>query len=286
VTYLYRSVQDAQAATAQGGTGFVVSVPSATVPDRHFFYVVTASHVIEGGANVVRLNDRAGTTRAIAIDPDDWEHLPNDDVAIAGLPVDPIVDDWKSIPTEMFVTREIIEEFDIGPGDEVFMCGRFSGQEGADRNTPSVRLGSIAQMDAPGRHPRGFTQEGLLVEMRSLSQYSGSPVIVYVPRATPRPKPAARFYWGRLGLDWGHIPYEELVRDTNREALKGETAGWHVRTNSGMARVLPAWRIREHLESESFSEGRAKVDREAPPSAEASPIGPVEPRRSGGDPTR
>ena len=46
----------------------------------------------------------------------------------------------------MFVTNEILSQFSIGIGDEVFVTGLFRGHTGRQRNVPIVRVGNIAAM--------------------------------------------------------------------------------------------------------------------------------------------
>ena len=67
----------------------------------------------------------------------------------------------------------------VGPGDDVFFVGRFISQQGQQRNTPTVRQGVISMLP----HEKVPSWEGtpvdsFLVEARSLSGYSGSPVFL------------------------------------------------------------------------------------------------------------
>jgi hypothetical protein len=81
-----------------------------------------------------------------------------------------------------FLTPEMVRQFKIGPRDDCFMVGRFINHDGKQQNAPSARFGNIAQM--PGdkiRFPDGSEQESFLVEARSISGYSGSPVFVEIP---------------------------------------------------------------------------------------------------------
>lgn len=89
----------------------------------------------------------------------------------------------------MFLEAPVLGMAGIGPGDDVARLGRFITHDGRQRNKPLARFGNIAMMHdnaepieiAPGRH-----QVGLLVECRSLSAFSGSPVFVY-PDVAGRP---------------------------------------------------------------------------------------------------
>jgi hypothetical protein len=118
------------------------------------------------------------------------------------------------------------------------------------------------------RH-RARDQESFLVDMRSHPGFSGSPVIVYYEepgwRNVPPPPPdipddpQAYAKWqvdrlaerdmsgmmGRqwlLGIDWGQLPVAEDVYDSAEQKL-GQ------RPSSGMAAVVPAWKIRDVVEA-------------------------------------
>jgi hypothetical protein len=105
----------------------------------------------------------------------------------------------------------------VGPGDEVYFMGRFIAHDGKQRNTPIVRFGSIAMMPREPVHQtqRAFDQESFLIEARSLSGFSGSPVMLYIPPFSHRFR-AGKYAWDEkglaptttmllLGLDWGSM---------------------------------------------------------------------------------
>ena len=73
----------------------------------------------------------------------------------------------------------------FGPGEEVVMLGRFLGYDGTDENKPAARFGHLAMgTTVPIPHPWGFTQMSFLIECRSVSGYSGSPVFIYRVQTT------------------------------------------------------------------------------------------------------
>lgn len=91
----------------------------------------------------------------------------------------------------------------------------------------------------------GSEQESFLVEAKSISGYSGSPVFVYIP-------PFDGFTGGRasvsmargpwlLGVDHCHLFMKEPLRDAAGQVL-GRS---FVRSNTGMMGVVPAWRLQE-----------------------------------------
>jgi hypothetical protein len=68
----------------------------------------------------------------------------------------------------------------FGPGEEIVMLGRFLGYDRTDENKPAARFGHLAMAPTvPINHPWGFTQPSFLIECRSVSGFSGSPVFIY-----------------------------------------------------------------------------------------------------------
>ena len=101
----------------------------------------------------------------------------------------------------------------FGPGEEVVMLGRFLGYDGTEENKPVARFGNLAMAPTvPIKHPWGFTQPSFLIECRSVSGYSGSPVFIYRVQTTiaagfvaigaDRGKDSLPRF---LGIDWGNL---------------------------------------------------------------------------------
>jgi hypothetical protein len=258
VIYLYPSVEHAKKGERVGGTGFLLAVPTKLNPDKAFIYAITNSHVIrEAKSPVIRLNTADGMTEVWPLAADHWLHHPDgDDLAItllAGL--DKSKHKWKSVDVGMLVTKGDLTKYDIGPGDDVVMVGRFMNHEGRQRNTPSARFGNISMMPwEPVLHGRGIYQESFLVETRSLGGYSGSPVFTFQPgppRGTMVLKNAEKEAMPDflLGVDWGHLPITERVLDKDGEPVAQE---WFVKSNSGQMAVVPAWRLRDLLDMEAL----------------------------------
>jgi hypothetical protein len=252
VIYLYPTVQHASEGVAIGGTGFLVGVPSSAAPGRSYVYAVTNSHVIrEGNSPVVRLNTSDGKTEVVPYKDSNWFHHPDgDDLAVTivlGLRADRFA--FKCADVSMLVTKERLKELNVGPGDDVFMVGRFISHEGRQRNLPAVRFGNISMMPwEPIRNEfRGINQESFLVEMRSLSGYSGSPVFL---------RSQGKIHV--LGVDWGHLPIFEHVLEKDKETRVSD--GWVVKGNSGQAAVVPAWRLIDLLNSEEIVKAREELE--------------------------
>ena len=276
VVYLYKSAQDAKTGYHSGGSGFLIAIPSKR-PNQIFTYVVTNSHVVrESNATVVRLNKADGSTILAETMHDDWWHHPDgDDVAVAEIAIEGNTSLLNPVfvGIEMFITDEAVREYNIGPGDEVFLAGRLINHDGRQRNVPSVRFGSISMLPTePIPHPRGIMQESFLVELFSLEGYSGGPVFVYFHPFSLRPGrgklPASTTLTNRglvernigpllLGVNWGHIHHKEKVIDIEGNPVEQK---WCVKSNSGMAGVVPAWKIKEILYSEELEERRMQAE--------------------------
>jgi hypothetical protein len=271
IVYLYPSVGEAErGATSsdpgQGGTGFLVDVPieDAPRPDLRARYIVTNSHVVgpEGQSPVVRINTVAGGSDVLPLALDDWIHHPDaDDVAVKPIGLSGAVHKFRTLDwTTWALTQEELNHWRVGPGDQVFFLGRFRYQEGGGRNLPTVRQGNIARMAERIRHPRGFEQESFLIEARSLSGYSGSPVFLFIApydwRGQLHGTGTDVRHVALLGIDWGHQPDITRVLGPDKETPWSEAELW-VKQNSGLMNVLPAWRINSFLlEDEGLKEQR------------------------------
>jgi hypothetical protein len=276
VVYLYPSKDDADAGVGEGGTGFLVWVPSEVHEDYGFVYCVTNSHVIrEAASPVIRINTKDGGRDILEYKQEDWtHHQDGDDIAVC-----PLImsreghHKFNEISFGALVTEEFMEQQSFGPGDEVFMVGRFAAHEGRRRNTPSVRFGNISMMpDEPIMHERGYPVDSFLVETCSLSGYSGSPVFVYHAPTTPYPvgyPSRVQGFW-LLGVDWGHLPINEKVRWKDDKSLVDEN--WIVESNSGQMAVSPAWKLQELLNQGDLPTVRKHTDDELTKRKESSPV--------------
>jgi hypothetical protein len=267
VIYLYPSEASARVGELAGGTGFLVGVPSQH-EGRVFIYAVTNSHVIrEAGSPVIRFNAMHGDAAILPLVNESWYHHPDgDDIAVVHIGgLNESILKYRCIPTILFATKETIEKYDIGPGDDVFMVGRFIGHDGRQRNLPSVRFGNISMMPHENvQHPRQYGVESFLVETRSLGGYSGSPVFVHIPQGSGRPKDSGSIVLREslgpwlLGIDWGHVPIFEKVKERDRQTDTPE--GYAVQSNSGQMAVAPAWKLQEILNDPRFVNARKDED--------------------------
>jgi hypothetical protein len=277
--YLYPTAESADKGVKVGGTGFLVNVLASDlgewllpdvepVPHRHHSYVVTNRHNLDNlerpehlPKSVVRLNTEDGKTSIIPAKPEDWYLSDNHDLAV--LPIRyRDGDKFLSINARTFLTREIATQQDVGIGDEVFMIGRFINHEGNQRNSPTIRFGHVSMMpseDDPVVHRNSPTgkQVSFLVEVHTVPGYSGSPVLVRpfptekLPATTHRTRYTQSFEarpylqmvttllmggpW-LLGVQWGILNLPD-PRDDKRSLY------------SGLSGVVPAWYLRDLLDS-------------------------------------
>lgn len=266
IVYLYASSDDARNGFASGGTGFLVAIPSAVDPNQIYIYAITNSHVIkEGNSPVVRFNTQVGDTAVLPLTAAQWLHHPDgDDIAAAAVgSLNTAVLKFRVIPIDLLITPEIIAHQGIGPGDDVFMVGRFVGHDGRQRNLPAARFGNISMMLGEKiMHERQYLVDSFLVETRSLSGNSGSPVFVHIPPAAHRPGSntivmGAIGPW-LLGIDWAHVSIFEKVKEKDRQTNTQQ--GYIVQSNSGQMAVAPAWKIRDLLNEEPFVKARSEGD--------------------------
>jgi hypothetical protein len=286
VVYLYPSEAAADDGERIGGTGFIVGVPVDESDHRWCVtVVVTNRHIIDNGNMVVRLNTKHDGKDIIPLDNAKWFfHPAGDDLAACLIELDKEAHEIMFIPPGYFATKDRCENLKVGPGDDVFVVGRFISREGKQKNLPSVRFGSIAQMPGDPIMSDGFPQESYLVEARSIPGYSGSPVFLQIPAGLPNFSNIPPEIWKQLtsynevrsalpipvgpwllGIDFCHIFGKEKVFST----LTGKpvSTDWHVRSNSGMMGVIPVWKLEELLETSEMktvleaAKKRARDDR-------------------------
>jgi hypothetical protein len=251
VIYLYHSVEDAKnrSVHSSGGSGFLVAVPSA-YPGCMHLYAVSCRHVVEVSP-VVRVNTADGNVDIIEYKNTDWIFTDDQDIAVLPIALSKQQHQVNALLVSSFLTKEIIQRERIGPGDDVFMVGRFVHHEGYKRNMPSARFGNLAMMPGePVRHKRNNPPEQLsfLADIRTVGGYSGSPVFV-LPRVI-EVFPGNNVFIGLshghgappkmpwlLGVEWGHL----LDHDDK---------------NTGMSGVVPAWCLAELLNSPRVEESR------------------------------
>lgn len=261
--FLYPSRTDAESGAPHGGCGFLIGMPweSLTNTDPHLqpfhVYAVTNHHVLISGntdASVIRLNTLDGSTDIIETDPSEWEHHPGHDVAVYRCPLDSKHHKYIFDPISRLIDDDVIKGYALGVGDEVFALGRFIDVDGgSQRNLVVGRFGYVSLMpEAPVAGGMGGRYESsYLIEMRSRTGFSGSPVYIYLPPVSMEwvegrvgatyPREQGRIYgpW-ILGIQWGQLPITgpEVTADERQNPKQ---------YGSGMSGVVPARYIRDLL---------------------------------------
>lgn len=249
VVYIYPSVKSAERGEHEGGTGVLIACRLSPQSRYAQLYVISNKHVVTGfktKAIVLRFNAANGTAHILLTKTEDWVTAYGDD--LAAHPIDLSNSDCRGtvIPDSIFLSEEMVSMYDIGPGDETFMVGRLMTHDGRQKNTPVVRFGNISMMPLEPIRASDGEQVAFLVECRSLSGFSGSPVFVWVPeghRPNFRRLEAPHGPW-LLGINCGHF-----VMPGTKE-------------NAAVEIVIPAWRLQKFLDEEPFPEQRAKVEKE------------------------
>lgn len=283
IIYLYASVADAeigetyQREPVNGGSGFLVWVKSEINDDFGTVYAFTNWHVIdEAEMPVIRINNRDGSVEIITLTAQDWTKHPESDLAmvcLAGLTSQASLK-YRAIRSDLFITEEMIQLLNIGLGDDVYMVGRFIHHAGKKHNVPSARSGIISNMPHPNEPVRisndDTEPEAFLVEMRSLSGFSGSPVVLTLPfsqgylsleRNSIIERDRIEIGAWLLGIDRASFYIRDSVRELSHDGtllLKSETL--FVNSHSGHAVVIPAWRLTEMINSETFVRARKEAE--------------------------
>lgn len=281
--YLYASVSDAekgetyQREPVNGGSGFLVWVKSAINDDIGFVYAFTNWHVIdEAEMPVIRINNRDGSVEIIPLSANDWTKHKDSDLAMVCLQsmVSESSLKYRAIRSDLFITKGMIELLNIGLGDDVYMVGRFIHHAGKKQNVPSVRSGIISNMPHPSEPIRinnnDTEPEAFLVEMRSLSGFSGSPVVLTLPfsqgylsleRNSTIERDDIEIGAWLLGIDRASFYIRDNVRELTPDGVylqKSERL--FVNSHSGHAVVIPAWRLTEMINREDFVMARKEAE--------------------------
>lgn len=279
VFYLYRLNPKTGKWEGPCGTGFVVARRSARLGNFNHYYGVSNWHLThDQGASIIRINTTDGKSRFLDYGPEDWEFVKDgDDLSIIDLTDKTRQGDQVSnFADHGFVDKNFIEQFQVSLGEDVFMLGLFAAHHGGERNTPVARFGNLALLAddaAPIEQPNGVMRPSHLVDMRSRTGFSGSPVALYrLPDADLSTVVAQPFVLqsgikmraiALLGVHCGQFPDPvKVYKSPPKREREGDPIheGDTVYIQSGMTIVVPAWRIIEMLDLEVFE--MARRDRE------------------------
>lgn len=272
--YLYPTAKHAEDGVGAGGSGFLTILPvgNQDKPTVGVLWAVTCSHVVDrdkGNSPVIRLNNRNGAFEVVELETDAWIHHDTDDLAVTAIALSAQHHQFKGIPPSLFVEKDSPQWFPTGA--DAFMVGRFVKRDGRQKNLPAVRFGNIAQQASEEETVElegGLKQESFLVEVHSLSGYSGSPVFAYFPFPTPPEEKSDLVKQGLvpeygnahvrfLGVDCAHIKDYARVLDRHEQETE-----FMVKLNTGMAAVIPAWKLAELFEQEEVVAIREQFEEE------------------------
>jgi len=165
------------------GTGFVLGRPTRADPKQAWFVLITAHHVLAGMKGeyaAVFLRQESGPS-AFAKLPlririrdgakDLWQHHPAADVAAMYLTI-PNQAKFALLPTTMLATDEVLDQFQVHPGDSLFCLGYPYGFEANDAGFPVLRSGHIASYPLT---PTSITKT-ILFDFNVREGNSGGPV--------------------------------------------------------------------------------------------------------------
>ena len=266
IFYLYPDAEAAADGKRFGGTGFLVLIPSEIVPTSGYMYAVTNWHVACQENSVIRLNTGCSGPDILELGPEQWSFDPAYDIAVypMGNSVRPGFHRISVIDVSMFLTKEGVEQARIGPGEDVFMIGRFIDHDGGPTNMPAARFGNIAINPSPIEQPNGKVAASYCIDLHSRTGYSGSPVFVFRTPGYDLEEEVEREFANKrilvagvnllalLGIHYGQFPERWQIKPSGRieESVPNEPlirTGEYVEGLSGMTCVLPAWAIMEVL---------------------------------------
>lgn len=178
--------------------------------------------------------------------------------------------DVATISHTLFATPALIEEYEIGVGDEVYIAGLFSRVTETARNQPVVRTGNIVMMpDEKIDFPKLGLIDTYLIETKSFGGLSGCPVFVRHTVSMPLEQepdgpPIDRFkrlYGGGssylLGLMIGHwqLPRKRKGKMRQSKATLSDPALSEA-LNYGVSPIVPMYKILEVINHPELVEMR------------------------------
>lgn len=241
------------------GTGFLVRVPSETVPDKWHGYLVTAQHVIDDQTNPCELEianpDQPGTVYD-RLPVSKWcQPIEDLDLAVALF--------WPPggyVATALEVGNHLFEHL---PTELLLGAGFYYIGLLAPLNRVMARSGTIGAVYQSGlKHRGGYVYAAHLGDVRSYKGFSGSPCFVEYPVAklTPQgtlvPSPPQ---WGPLGrINYLHLLCGMVTWHLEPPAKNVELSAF------GVMCILTSDDIWRALMSEKLAAKRRKQDEISP----------------------
>ncbi len=247
-------------------TGFFVAVPGERLPVS-FVYFVTAKHVakdLQEKDAYFLVNKLGGGVTTIPAISDHWSLHPTDrtaDIAVA-LVGNKGTTDIRAVKVNTLATPSLLQQFDIGIGDEVFAVGLFTPAAGEKRNEPIVRHGNIAMMPQEQIQTELGYADVYLIEARSIGGMSGCPVFVrpsvrMMQDEQPRIQgvQASSYNCMLLGVMHGHWDVKES--EMNKAFITHDSKRG---VNLGVGIVVPAQKVIETLFQPELHDMRKQLE--------------------------
>jgi len=247
------------------GTAYFISVPGA-YGDPSWIFLATAKHIADrlGSDFIVRVNRKDGTPLVMDGTGSKWWHHPTDpdgvDAAVTtfGPPLEIGRSlDSTTLPLAMFATDAVLKKQNIGIGDQLFITGLFAYLQKTSRNLPIVRTGNLAMMPGEKIPFASKKLEAYLLESRSISGLSGSPVFV---------RNTVNFH----GMDGENNPVVSHMTSGTFYFLGSMIGHWDApedgvyvhaeKVNMGISAMVPAQKIVEIISHPELVEMRKKWD--------------------------
>jgi hypothetical protein len=247
------------------GTGFLVSVPDASSPDKAFQYLVTNRHVAQpgiengkpckllGSSAMVNPKDVSSPAARVPLPAGAWIYPDDDGVDLAAMAfgLDPSKADIKNIPLSLFIDDAGTSNHGIIEGDPVIFSGLFVQFPGVRRFEPIVREGRIAMI--PSEKVVGTLRKPasiLLTEAHAYGGNSGSPMFVDLAGIRNGALMVGNNY-KFIGVVAGEVQEGADFTLNVTTTYKGQAA-----TNSGISLVVPANEVRALLLNGAFEQQR------------------------------
>jgi len=227
------------------GTAFILGKPMPKEPNRAYFVMVTAAHVLnqmKGEKAVLHLRKKEGESfKRIPIeirirkgDKALWTTHPSADVAVMYVSL-PKEADITLMPTDLLATDEVLQKFEIHPGDRLTCLGFPLNSEANEAGFPILRSGYIASYPlVPTKTVKSF-----LFDFNVFEGNSGGPVYLV---------DLNRGYGGAINI--GSVQFlVGLVsaQMENLEPIQSRTELRIQKTQLGLGVVIHAALIREAL---------------------------------------
>jgi len=257
-------------------TGFFVSVPDSRLGKAaSFSYLVTNRHVamaIERDENgtctslqiesmSLALNLKASSNgNRLAVAPIDlsqvhWYFPQDPAIDLAVTPMAPAdVVDAMGIPSDLFLTSEILDKQRVAPGDRVLTAGFFSAFTGLHEIQPIFREGILAMLpDGPMTTTLCEPGNVYLADIHVIPGNSGSPIFII-----PALGMDAGVGLGGVPSTFGLLGVVSGYMYENEDLTLTATSTWtgYVSANSGIAVVVPAEQLMDLLQGPELQKQR------------------------------